>query len=290
MKYSALIGNPVQHSISPQLFDLLAKKLKIEYSHIKILIKNKKDLSAAIKSMCNLGFIGFNITCPYKIDTFNIIDDCDGEAKKIHSINSVVIRDNKMKGYNTDGKAAILSIKHFYDLNQNDRVVIIGAGGVAYPILYEILKITQNVVVFNENEEKAKQMCDLINNNVEYYSLDNKVQFLSKIKSASVIINATSAGMYPDINTTIIDNKMFEEIGNIDKKKCYFDVVFNPWETKLLKLAKQRKQITISGGYMLIYQAILVMELWLNRKIELSKLEIDNLAREMIEVLRREYD
>lgn len=285
MKYSALIGNPVEHSISPILFDLLTEKLGIEYAHLKVLVKQKEDLSSCFQAMCNLNFIGFNITCPYKLDAYDLVDVLDPEAKKIHSINSVVINNGKTIGYNTDGNAAILAIKHFYKIGINDKVVIIGAGGVAYSILYEILKITSNVVVFNEFIEAAEEMCNLVDPHVNYYSLYDKEKFVKELASATVIINATSVGMYPESDDTLINEELFKLLSTDNVCKCYFDVIFNPWHTTFIQLANKYNQLAISGGYMLIYQAILVLKLWLNVEINLSDSEIDEIANELMKVL-----
>ena len=288
MKYSALIGNPVEHSISPEMFDLLSKKLKIEYAHLKITVEDKKDLKQAINSMCNLGFVGFNITCPYKLDILKLIDECDKEAEKIKSINSVVIRDGKTKGYNTDGKAAILSIKHFYNITPDDKVVIIGAGGAAYPIFYELLKITNNIKVFNRSLDNAKKMCEIIDHSIECYALSDKDKLIDSLKEATLIINTTSVGMHPNNEDTLIDESMFKEIIN-NNTKCFFDVIFNPWDTKIIENAKKYNQIAVSGGYMLIYQAILVLQLWLGKELDISNEEVDILAEKMIEVLNENY-
>lgn len=288
MFYSALLGNPVSHSISPRLFYELAKLFKIEYSHLKITVPDKRDLKVYINSLINLHFCGFNITCPYKLDMYNLLKDeeLSLEAKNIKSINSVVIRNNKMIGYNTDGNAAILSIKKFYPLNFNDHIVIIGAGGVAYSILYEISKLTSNIVVFNEYYDKAEKMVNDLNLDVSYYDLSNKDIFIEKLKEATVIINATSVGMSPNSDESLINEDIFKKIS--DKKKCFFDVIFNPWETKLLSLANKYNHITISGGYMLIFQAYLVLQLWLDRKFELTDSDISYLVDCMLEELSHE--
>lgn len=286
MKYSALIGNPVEHSISPKLFMLLANKIGVEYAHLKIKVLTKEKLPSTIKSLCDLNFIGFNITCPYKIDMFNLLseEEIDDEAYQIKSVNSIVINNGKMKGYNTDGKAAIYSIRHFYNLNSADSVVIIGSGGVAYPILYELLKITDKIIVFNEYLDAADEMCFKINNKIKRYSLEEQDKLYYELEKATVVINATSVGMVPNDNESIID------VNKIKSKKCYFDVVFNPWETKLLREAKDRGNLIISGGYMLIYQAILVLELWLNKKIYISKEEVEDIALQMQKILKENYD
>ena len=289
MKYSALIGNPVEHSISPELFYEISKKINIEYAHLKIRVDSKDNLSDMIKSMINLGFCGFNVTCPYKLDVYDLLndDELDDEVKGIKSVNSVVIRDGRLMGYNTDGKAAIMSIQKYYEISDKDYVVIIGAGGAAYSVLYEILKYTDNVVVFNEYVDKAQEMCNCINNSVKCYDLYDDEKLLEELKRATIVINATSVGMYPDVDSSLVSEELFSKIS--DSKKCFFDVIFNPWETKFIECAKRYGHLTVSGGYMLIYQAYLVMKLWLGIEFELSDDDIDELVIKMQEVLKNDY-
>ena len=290
MKYSALIGNPVEHSIAPYLFDLITRKMNLEYAHLKINVPHSSDLKKYIEAMKQLEFVGFNITCPYKVDMFNILSDSelDDEAKKIHSINSVVIKDNYLKGYNTDGKAAMLSIEKFYKISADDNVVILGSGGVAYPILYEILERTKNIVVFNENINDAVKMCSIIKSSVNCHDFSNEEIFIKELNKASVIINATSVGMFPNSNDSLISKKIFSKLDK--KQRCYFDVIFNPWETQFLKNVKGQNSICISGGYMLIFQAILVLSLWLNNPVELSNNDIDDIVIKLKMFLKENYD
>ena len=289
MKYSALIGNPVEHSISPELFDIISKKIGIEYAHIKITVDNKKELENVTNSLKELKFCGFNITCPYKIDMYNLYKEyCDEEAKKIHSINSVTIKNNTIKCYNTDGKAAIKAIKYKDKIEKKDKIVLIGAGGAAYPILYELLKYTENIVIFNEDINKAKEMCNIICPKIKSFNLYDNENFGKYLKESTLIVNATSVGMHPNNEESIISEELMKKISI--NKKCIFDVIFNPWETKLLKIAQKYNHTTISGGLMLIFQAIYVLELWIDKKIELSSKEIEEITNKLTKILENNYD
>ena len=283
MKYSALIGNPVAHSIAPQMFDIITKKLNVNYAHIKIKVDNSSQLKDVIHSLKTLGFIGFNITTPYKVDMYNILTDknCDLETQKMQSVNSVMIKNNELMGFNTDGRGAIKAIQHFYDINERDNVLILGAGGVARSILYEISKITNHIVVFNEDKDVALQMCDLINPLAKAYDLADIKNLNQELGKATLIINATTVGMTPNL-VSLIDEQV---ISKLPQKKCFFDVVFNPWETEMLSLARKYNHLTVSGGYMLIYQALYALEVWLDMKINFSKEDIVSLANELMMIL-----
>lgn len=284
MKYSALIGNPVEHSIAPQMFNIIAQKLNIDYAHIKIKVNNSDQLEDVIQSLKILNFIGFNITTPYKIDVYNLLTDenCDLETKKMKSVNSVMIKNDRLIGFNTDGRGAIKAINHFYEISEHDNVLILGAGGVARSILYEISKITKNVVVFNEVKEVALQMCTLINPSAKAFDLTNKIVLNQELEKATLVINATTVGMTPNL-MSLIDEKTMSKLTT---KKCFFDVVFNPWDTEMLNIAKKYNHLTISGGYMLIYQAIYALEVWLNRKIDFSRDDIESIANNLMIILK----
>lgn len=286
MKYSALIGNPVEHSISDHSFKLLTDLLNINYGHLKINVSKKEDLKSVCDSLINLKFVGFNVTCPYKLYMYNLIDEdkISLEARYMNSINSVVIKNEKMYGYNTDGKAAISSISHFYRIKETDKIVLLGAGGTAHSILYELYKLNKNIVIFNENINNAVLMVNKLKLDCKCYDLKDKDNFCRIISDSDIIINATIVGMYPNNDSLISENLL-----NSDKKKVLFDAVFNPFYTKMLQLANKYNHTTISGMYMLVYQAIYVLELWLDININLTKEQIDELVIKLKDYEEKKY-
>lgn len=286
MKYSALIGNPVDHSISDFSFGILSNMLGIDYSHLKIQVNNKADLKKICDSMINLNFVGFNITCPYKLDIYNLIDTdkMSEEALNTTSINSVVIRDGNMYAYNTDGKAAVNSITHFYKIRPEDKIVLLGAGGAAHSILYELYKFNQNIVIFNKERDEALKMVNTLNVKCKCYSLSDRTSFEKYIINSNIIVNATSVGMYPN-DGSLISEEYFRKT----KKKVVFDAIFNPYYTDMLRFAKRHHHLVISGMYMLVYQAIYVLELWLNIKINLTKKQVEQIVKELKKYEEEKY-
>lgn len=276
MFYSALLGNPVEHSVSPKLFSYIANKVSIEYSHIKMKVEKASQLSTKIKELCDLGFCGINITCPYKINCFNLLKDIDKECKKIKSVNTIKFKNGKIIGYNTDGIAAIKSINKVKTIERSDRIVMFGAGGVARSILYELAKFTRNIIIFNENNDDTKQMLKALDFNFKFYDLKDRKIIEKYLMDADYVLNCTSEGMKPNQDLSILS---LNEIANTSfKKKIYFDVVFNPWETKFLQYGHQFNNVTISGGMMLINQALYAFQIWTGIKIELSEEDITNLG------------
>lgn len=267
MRYSALIGNPVEHSVSPSMFKFISRKKYIEYEHLKINVESKEKLEETIQAMRTLGFCGFNITIPYKIDIVKFIDNIDESASIINSVNTVKIEKDKFIGFNTDGIAAVQAIENkLCNITADKKVLLIGAGGAARPICYEIYKKTKNIVVMNRYREEAEDMIKNISKDIKIYELSNK-NYITQIQQADIIINATPVGMYPNSSEQLLNDSIFEKINNMSKK-CFFDVIFNPYETTLLNKANQYGAKTCSGLYMMIYQILLAFEIWTGIKCD----------------------
>ncbi len=267
MRYSALIGNPVEHSVSPSMFKFISRKKNIEYEHLKINVESKEKLEETIQAMRTLGFCGFNITIPYKIDIVKFIDNIDESASIINSVNTVKIEKDKFIGLNTDGIAAVQAIENkLCNITADKKVLLIGAGGAARPICYEIYKKTKNIVVMNRYREEAEDMIKNISKDIKIYELSNK-NYITQIQQADIIINATPVGMYPNSSEQLLNDSIFEKINNMSKK-CFFDVIFNPYETTLLNKANQYGAKTCSGLYMMIYQILLAFEIWTGIKCD----------------------
>ena len=277
MKYSALIGNPVEHSCSPTLFAYLGKISNMEYSHIKIKVDSKDNLKHVIDSLNDLGFCGINVTCPYKVDCFSLVDKVDDSCKNVGSVNTIKKIGNNIVGFNTDGIAGINSICEIRKITSNDKVVIFGAGGVARSIVYEISRLTKNITIFNINKKETQQMLNFLGNCFDSFDLSDRIVIERYLKDASLVINCTSVGMKPDINNSIITEK---EIRKCENKNCvFFDVVFNPWETKFIKYAKKYGFSTVCGGKMLINQAILAFQIWTGILLDVKKINFQELEK-----------
>ena len=276
MKYSALIGNPVEHSVSPVLFKYLADKSGCEYAHLKIRVDDKKELYNYINNLFSLGFCGINITCPYKKDVYDFVDEYRCGSENIHSINVITKENGKICGYNTDGIAALRAIEDVRKIDNDTKVTLFGAGGAAYAIYYELLKKTKNIAVVNEHLSVANRMVKNMNADSLTYDLISLKKYEDYLINSDLVINATSVGMHPDDNKSIISDNIIKKV---NKDSLFFDAIFNPWETRFIKTAKRNGHSVVGGGYMLIYQAILAISIWANIESDLSKDETNKLVR-----------
>ena len=287
MYYSALLGKPVDHSISPDLFWMIAKLCNIEYAHIKIETINQGELGKYLNYLQQLGFAGVNITLPYKISVIPYLSKLDKSAQMVGAVNTIVFDDNNLIGYNTDAQGAILAIEsELHALTNDDHVLIFGAGGAARAVIYEIYKKTHNITILNRNMDKAKKIAtelsrpgkmiqtqELTSENIEKY-----------ISQSNFIINATSVGMSPDVDTSLVSKNSWEKIGSVENK-YFFDVIFNPYKTRLLIDAQAHGAIVCSGLYMMIFQAIAAFQLWTGKKISASNVPLlTNKLQEILEL------
>jgi len=261
-----LIGDPVNKSLSPIIHNNIFRELKEEKVYLTFNIE-KENLKTTIDGFKAMNIQGFNITIPYKKEIIQYLDDVSEDAKVIGAINTVKNENGKLIGYNTDGPGFI---KTFYDNNieiKDKNILLLGSGGAAYGIAVSLVKEKVNkIYISNRNIDNAKILQRRINiidksilTEVGNLSLDN----IDK-KSIDIIINTTSIGMYPMEKMSPI------ELNGFSKDIIIYDIVYKPKETKLIKDGLEKGYKTFGGISMLLNQAILSQEIWLNKEIDLK--------------------
>ena len=254
-KLLGLIGNPVEHSLSPIMHNEALKDKNLNYVYLAFDVQpeNLKDVVNGAKA---IGWKGFNITIPHKIEIMKYLDKIDDDAKLIGAVNTVKIENNKAIGYNTDGIGARLSIEEIMGEVKDYNILVIGAGGSSRAVCCELAK-NNNLTIINRTVEKAEiianELSDKLNNIIDYGGLNSNYN----IANFNIVINTTSLGMYPNIN-----NKPPINMQNIKKDTVVMDLIYNPKETLFLKEAKEKGCTTINGLGMLIYQGAKSFEIW----------------------------
>ena len=252
-----LIGNPVEHTISPQIHNSLAEALNINLVYVPIHVL-EEDLGAAVKGLKTLGFGGFNITIPYKEKVMEYLDDIDPTAKAYDAVNTVLIKNGRLIGYNTDADGFYRAFTESFGCEVVGlNVLIIGAGGAANSIAYILAnKGAQSITIANRTLENAQKVCERIKstykNNLKAVVLNDDMD----VSSYDVIINTSSVGMHPKTEDTVIKNAEF------NKNHKVIDIIYNPTETDLLKRARKSGASAINGFGMLYYQAVIAFETW----------------------------
>lgn len=249
MKLFSIFGNPVSHSISPKMHNLALKGLHKDGCYIRTKLT---DSSKLIEKFNSLGLDGANVTVPHKEFAYNLCDELDSFAKKIGAVNTLVKKDNKIYGHNTDAPGFYKAIESFGKFNN---ALILGAGGTAKAIATILYEKNIDVTVLNRSQNRLDYFHK---NNFKSYSWDN-----FQISSYDLIINTTSAGLSND------DLPMDKETLNklMKKAKFAFEVIYNK-ETSFLALAKQNSLTCKDGADMLLYQGVLAFNLFFDNQLD----------------------
>ena len=249
MKKYLVIGNPIEHSLSPKLHNYWFKKNNIDANYDKRKI-DKSEIQEIISEIKNNKLGGINVTVPFKSDVIPFLDTLSEESQITQSVNTIYIHDKKLVGHNTDIKGFELSLRETnFDL-KNKSIYILGAGGVVPSIIYALKKLgVSKIAVGNRTKQKAKNLKKNFSN-ISVVDWGDQLEF-------DMIINATSLGL-----------NMEDDIGlsfkNINEKKLFYDVIYNPKETNFLKTGKSLGCQVSNGKMMFIYQAFEAFKLWHN--------------------------
>jgi shikimate dehydrogenase len=258
-KIVGLVGHPVEHSLSPQLHNKIYKQLGLDLIYLAFDVK-ENELSKALEGMKALGFLGFNVTIPYKELIIPFLDQLDPEAAAIGAVNTVKNEDGKLVGYNTDGIGFLHSLRtHGIDY-YNKRILLLGAGGAARAIgIYLAMEGQEEIVILNRTQEKATALSQTIND----YAGKTLSKAVSGIPSnIDIIINTTSLGMWPHTEGNPLKNF------KLNPKTIVCDIVYNPRITSMLKQAKKHGCKTVKGIDMLVGQGLKSIEIWTGNNVD----------------------
>ena len=247
MKKFLVIGNPIEHSLSPELHNYWIKKNNINAIYEKQKL-NEDQLNQYISKVKDKKIDGINVTIPFKKTIIPYLDELSIEAKSTQSVNTIYQKDNKVIGHNTDIFGFKTSIeKTKYDL-ENKEVLILGAGGVVPSIIFSLIKMkVSKVTISNRTKEKAE--------NLKKIYKDLEIIKWGDISNFDMIINATSLGLKKE------DNLNFD-FSSISGNKFFYDVIYNPSETNFLKMGRELGNKTLNGKLMFIYQAVSAFKIW----------------------------
>lgn len=253
-----LIGDPVEHSLSPPMHNAAFKHLKMDYVYVPYHVK-KGMLSDAIAGAKSLNIKGLNVTIPHKTEVIKHLDALDKSAELIGAVNTIKFNGNYTKGYNTDGIGAVKAIEEVSSV-KNKKVIILGAGGAARAISFQILMDgAESLVIANRTVTNAEQLQkDLVGKlSADVKSTDLGVKLENELSSADILINTTPIGMYPNVDQKpLVKAELMHE--NLVVKDC----VYNPLQTGLIKEAEKCNAKIVSGLKMLIYQGIESFRIW----------------------------
>ena len=247
MKKYLVIGNPINHSLSPELHNYWIKQNGLDAIYEKKKLNNN-DLENLILDIKKGKINGVNVTVPFKKTIIPFLDKLSTEAEQTQSVNTIYFQNGKIVGHNTDIAGFELSIRYLkYDLT-NKKIFILGAGGVVPSIIYSLKKMNASkIILSNRTKEKAENLKNLFEG-LEIVDWGETTDF-------DMIINATSIGLKNE------DGLNFEYSAS-GPNKFFYDVIYNPRETIFLKRAKLFGNIAVNGKMMFIYQAHQAFTIW----------------------------
>jgi shikimate dehydrogenase len=267
-----IIGHPIKQTFSPLIHNMSAQLLGLDYIYLPFDVP-PANLRNALRGVTALGIKGLNVTIPHKENITSYLQSLSEEASIIGSVNTVVNDLGKLIGYNTDMHGVNETLLPFKDDIANKEVTIVGAGGGARAAIYTLIRHFKPslINIVNRTEQRAETLKKYFSEKMKYDNFKAYELFppdlIEVLKNSKLIINATSVGMYPEIDDTIINLQNVFVKGQI-----VFDMVYNPPKTQLLKIAESQGATTVNGIKMLVCQAAKSFELWTGKEMPIDKI------------------
>jgi len=263
-KIYGILGDPVAHSLSPVMHNAAFEILGMDAVYLAFRV-TKPDLEDAIKGAKSLGIAGLNVTIPLKEKALVSVDVADEMATRIGAINTIDFSSGTPVGYNTDGIGSMQVLQETVGDLTAKNVLILGSGGAARAIAFYLDKEGAKVTLANRTMERAAQVAAQLTN-AAAIGLDAELK--KHIQASDILINATSVGMHPHEEATLVTADM------LHPDLVVFDIVYNPLETRLLHEAKRagvRK--IVNGVKMLVYQGAASFKIWTNAEPPIDVME-----------------
>jgi len=256
----ALVGWPVEHSLSPAMHNAAFKALGIDWRY-ELFPAPPGQLGAAVADLRAGDHQGANVTVPHKGAIMAYLDEIDDAARAIGAVNTIVVRGTRLVGYNTDGSGFLRALREAGLEPSVRHALVLGAGGAARAVVYALAQAGCAVTVYNRTETKAAE----VSRHLQGLGLCGRVSYvpgeaaLRALDQAQfdLLVNATPAGMWPNC-----DDSPWPDGLVLPSHWSVFDLVYNPLETRLLREARQAGAQAIDGLGMLVWQGALAFELW----------------------------
>ncbi|HBE10493.1 MAG TPA: quinate/shikimate dehydrogenase [Lachnospiraceae bacterium] len=266
---TGLLGSPVKHSKSPLMHNKAFELLDLDYRYLCFEV-DTTNLKTAIEGLRTLGARGFNLTMPNKNLMCELCDKLDIGSEISGAVNTVVNDNGVFTGYTTDGIGFMRAAKDAgHDLT-GKKMVLLGAGGVASAILVQAaLDNVAEIKVFSIRDQfysRAEKIVSQLNERtcckVYLNDFSNEALFKEAIADADILVNGTSVGMAPKVDGCIIKDEMFKDTSIFRPSLVVSDVIYEPQETKLLRLSREAGCQTFNGMYMLLFQGAESFKIW----------------------------
>lgn len=274
-KLTGLLGSPVEHSISPMMHNESFRVLGLDYAYLAFDV-GEQELEIAVEGLKALKVKGFNLTMPNKNRMCRLCDQLSPAAEIIGAVNTVENRNGELVGYSTDGSGYMLAVKNAGYEILGKKMTLFGAGGAGTSIFVQAaLDGVAEISVFNRRTpffERAEQIIRKLNERtsckIRLYDYEDASVLRREIGDSAILTNATSVGMAPNLEACIL-----KDTSMLHPDLIVSDVIYNPKETKLLKMAKEAGCRTFNGMYMLLYQGAEAFRIWTGQEMPVEHIK-----------------
>lgn len=262
-----LIGHPIRQTFSPFIHNVAFDIKKLDYLYLPFDVP-AANLSSAVKGMVALNIKGFNVTIPHKVNIMQLLNNVSEEAAGVGAVNTVVNDMGRLSGHNTDVYGILKSLDDYKNDLSGKAVTVIGAGGSARAVIYTLIKYFRPAAIniVNRTLQKADSLMSYYSEKMKYEEIKCYELFPANLeevfRGSVLIVNATPVGMYPETDDVVIQQENF-----FNKEQIVFDLVYNPYKTRLLKIAEKQGARVINGTKMLVHQASKSFNLWTGEKM-----------------------
>ncbi len=267
-KYVAIFGDPISHSLSPQMHNAAFNHLGLNMAYLAFKVDQAADAATAMR---RLGIFGASITVPHKESIIPHLDGLDEMSRAIGAVNTVLVQEGRLLGYNTDWLGAVRAVEQVTDL-AGKSCLILGAGGAARAAIYGLQRKSVEVLLMNRNEARGRTLAAKMNCSFVNWQSWGQTD-------VGLVINATPAGMSTKGDQSLVPRHWLQA------GMVVMDMVYYPVETRLLRDAKAAGCLCVSGLDMLLYQGTAQFEIWTGKEAP-----VEVMRRTLMESLEDETD
>ncbi|NER45149.1 MAG: shikimate dehydrogenase [Symploca sp. SIO1A3] len=263
-KLLGVIGDPVEHSLSPVMHNRAIASLGVDYVYLPLPIK-PEDLAVAIAGFKAIGLVGFNITIPHKQAIMPLLSEVSDIAQGVGAVNTVYRTDSGWWGTNTDVAGFISPLQALNIDWSQTKVVVLGYGGAARAVVVGCTQLgCTNIHVIGRNPQKLSQFQQSWDSTTLSVSINIHLwqQLPELISQADLLVNTTPVGMYPDIDRSPVEEATIQRLS---AKAIAYDLIYTPSTTKFLQQAQQQGAVTLNGLEMLVQQGAAALKIWLGQ-------------------------
>lgn len=271
-KVVGILGYPVDHSLSPAIFNYVFQKLNLNWCYLPFPFPSTHKISYFLECFKELNFVGLNVTMPYKEAVVPFLDEVSAFARIAEAVNVIHLQDGALVGYNTDGRGFVDSLKEVEEEGKDKTVVVLGAGGAARSAVLSLaMEGVKKIILVNRTQERGEKLVNLLRlrfPQIEAVAVGLSSEAKPFLAEADILVNATPVGM--DGSSLPLD---IETLSSLPPSSLVYDMIYSPLETPLLKWAKDTNRRSLNGLPMLLLQAQGSFQVWEGVELELNLLK-----------------